>query len=124
MGIQQICNTIKNYFKNVRKEYPALPGILIVCSMVKRPGLSTIQSTANIVNGLAKLGIPTGPMPEGCPNMTVGYSYAQTKEIFRAIKQDASGQLAFQPGSIDFVVGGGSGTGTNLNTGKVCAAAN
>jgi hypothetical protein len=63
-------------------------------------------------------------MLEGCPNMTVGYSYAQTKEIFRAIKQDASAQLAFQPGSIDFVVGGGSGTGTNLNTGKVCAAAN
>jgi hypothetical protein len=95
--------------------------------MCKRPGLSTVQSTANIVTDISKLGIPTGAMPEGCPNMSVGYTYAQTKEVFRAIKKDASGQLAFMPGSIDFVVTGpivGGGTGTNINTGKVCAAAN
>jgi hypothetical protein len=95
--------------------------------MRKRPGLSTVQSTANIVTDISKLGIPTGAMPEGCPNMSVGYTYAQTKEVFRAIKKDASGQLAFMPGSIDFVVTGpivGGGTGTNINTGKVCAAAN
>ena len=127
MGIKQIVKSIKNLFKNTRSPFPTLPGLLIVCSMCKRPGLSTIQSTANVVTDLSKLGIPTGVMPEGCPNMSVGYTYAQTKEIFRAIKEDASAQLAFMPGSIDFVVTGpivGGGTGTNINTGKICAAAN
>lgn len=125
MGIQQITQSIKNLFNNTRSSFPILPGLLIACSMCKRPGLSPIQSTANITTDLAKLGIPTGQMPEGCANMSVGYSYAQTKEIFRAIKQDASAQLAFMPGSINFVVGGaGGGTGTNINTGKVCVTAN
>jgi hypothetical protein len=125
MGIQQIAQSIKNLFKNTRSSFPVFPGLLIVCSMCKRPGLSTTQSTANIVTSLSKLGIPTGQMPEGYPNMSVGYSFAQTDEIFRAIKKDGSAQLAFQPGSINFVVGGvGGGTGTNINTGKVCVTAN
>ena len=119
MGIQQICNSIKNYFKNVRKEYPALPGILIVCSMVKRPGLSILQSTANIVNDLSKLGIPTGVMPDGSANLTVAFAYANTNEIYRAIKEDLNIQGAIQPGSLNIVVGGaGGGTGTNVNTGS------
>ena len=127
MGIQQIVQTIKNLFSGVRPPFPALPGILIICSMCKRPGLSAIRSTGNIVTDLAKLGIPTGQMPEGCPNMTVGYTYAQTKEIFRAIKKDGSAQFAAQPGSINFVVTGpmvGAATGTNINTGKICGIAN
>ena len=120
MGIQQICNSIKNYFKNVRKEYPVLPGILIVCSMAKRPGLSVLQSTSNIVNDLSKLGIPTGAMPDGSANLTVAFAYANTNEIFRAIKQDMSSQGAIQPGSVNVVVAGaGGGTGTNVNTGAI-----
>ena len=124
MGIKQICNTIKNLFKNTRTPFPAFPGLLIACSMCKRPGLSVIQSTGNIVTELAKLGIPTGQMPEGCPNMTVGYTMAQTSELFRAIKEDASGQGAFQPGSLNFTFVNPSGVGANINTGKICAIAN
>ena len=119
MGIKQICNSIKNYFKTVRKEYPELPGILIVCAMAKRPGLSTIQSTANIVTELAKLGIPTGLMPDGSANLTVGFTYACTNEYYRAWKFDMNLQGALQPGSLNVVfAGAGGGTGTNINTGK------
>jgi hypothetical protein len=118
MGIQQICNSIKNYFKTIRSSYPELPGLLIVCSMGKRPGLSTIQSTANVVNALSKLGIPTGTMPDGSANLTVAFAYANINEIFRAIKKDMNMQGALLPGSLNIVVGGaGGGTGTNLNTG-------
>ena len=124
MSIKEICNSVKNYFKNTRPPFPVIPGLLIVCSMCKRPGLSRIQSTANIVADLAKLGIPTGQMPAGCPNMTVGYTMAQTNELFRAIKEDASGQGAFQPGSLNFTFVNPSGVGANINTGKICAIAN
>ena len=122
MGIQQICNTIKNYFKDTRKPVSMLSGILIACSMCKRPGLSTIRSTANIVADLSKLGIPTGTMPEGCDNMTVAYSYAQTDELFRALRKDAYLQGAFQPGSLNFVGTPTSPVGVNLNSGKICNA--
>ena len=100
MGIQQICNTIKNLFSNIRPPFPQMPRSLLVCSMMKRPGLSTIQSVSNIVKDLNKLGIPTGPMPDGSANLTVGYAFASTKEIYRGLKNDASIQIGFQPGSL------------------------
>lgn len=64
MGIAQICQTISNYFSRVRTPFPQISRILLVCSMIRRPGLSVIQSVANITKDLNKLGIPTGPMPD------------------------------------------------------------
>ena len=114
MGIEQICQTITNFFNNVRPPFPQLSRLLLVCSMIRRPGLSVIQSTANIVKDLSKLGIPTGPMPDGSANLTVGLAFASTKEIYRALKKDASVQVGIQPGSINVV---GMGTATNVNAG-------
>jgi hypothetical protein len=56
--------------------------------------------------------------------MSVGYTYAQTKEIFRAIKKDANAQGSFLPGSLLFTFVNPGGVGTNINTGKICATAN
>jgi hypothetical protein len=69
--------------------------------MIRRPGLSTIQSTANIVKDLNRLGIPTGPMPDGSANLTVGTMFASTKEIYRGIKDDMSIQVGITPGTIN-----------------------
>lgn len=113
MGIQQICNTIRDYFKNVREPFPSISKILLLCSLAKRPGLSAIQSTANIVKDLNKLGIPTGPMPDGSPNLTVAHAFASTKEIFRALKKDASIQGSIVPGSPKVAVGDRVGTIVN-----------
>ena len=68
--------------------------------MIRRPGLSVIQSVANITKDLNKLGIPTGSMPDGSANLTIGFTFANTKEIYRAMKKDASIQVGFQPGSM------------------------
>ena len=99
MGIEQICQTITNLFNNVRPPFPQLSRLLLVCSMIRRPGLSVIQSVANITKDLNKLGIPTGAMPDGSPNLTIGVTFATTKEQYRALKQDASVQGGTQPGT-------------------------
>ncbi len=114
LGLEQICNTIKNFFANIREPFPQLNRILLVCSMIRRPGLSTIQSVSNIVKDLNRLGIPTGPMPDGSANLTVGVMFASTKEHHRAIKNDMSIQVGFQPASLNIV---GYGTATNINCG-------
>ena len=114
MGIEQICTTISNFFKNIRPPFPQLPRLLLVCSMIRRPGLSTIQSASNIVKDLNKLGIPTGPMPDGSPNLTVGAFFASTKEIYRGIKKDMSIQVGIQPGSA-IVNGYGANAGGPVN---------
>lgn len=108
MGIEQICKTITNFFDNLRPPFPQLSRILLVCSMIRRPGLSTIQSVSNIVKDLNRLGIPTGPMPDGSANLTVAFTFASTKEVYRGIKKDMSIQVGIQPGTMSSV-----GTGAN-----------
>lgn len=110
MGIAQICQTISNYFSNVRPPFPQLSRILLVCSMIRRPGLSVLQSVANITKDLNKLGIPTGPMPDGSTNLTVAFAFASTKETYRAIRKDMSIQVGIQPGSA-MVMGAGANAG-------------
>lgn len=110
MGIEQICQSIMGYFEKIRPPFPQLSRILLVCSMVRRPGLSTIHSVSNIVKDLNKLGIPTGPMPDGSANLTVAFTFANTKEIYRGIKKDMSIQASIVPGSA-MVFGTGANSG-------------
>ena len=111
MGIKQICDTITNYFNNSVGPFPQLPRALLVCSMIKRPGLSVIRSVTNITKDLNKLGIPTGPMPDGSMNLTVGFIFANTKETQRAIKKDMMIQASLSPGSATIVAQGTNGGG-------------
>lgn len=130
MGIEQICKSIANFFDNLRPPFPQLSRILLVCSMIRRPGLSTIQSVSNIVKDLNRLGIPTGPMPDGSANLTVAFTFASTKEIYRGIKKDMSIQVGFQPGSMMLTAFGGNAggpitvQGMNTSTGQGFGMAN
>lgn len=125
MGIEQICKTISKFFDNTRPPFPQLSRLLLVCSMIRRPGLSVIQSVANITKDLNKLGIPTGVMPDGSANLTIGFTYANTNEIYRAMKNDASIQVGAQPGSMMITAFGGNAggpivvNGTNTSTGML-----
>ena len=114
MSIKQICESITKLFTNALPPFPQLPRILLVCSMIKRQGLSAIRSTSNIVKDLNKLGIPSGPMPDGSPNLTVAFAFASTKENFRALKKDASVQVGVQPGSM-MITGFGANAGGPVN---------
>ena len=115
MGISQICQTIKNYFETVRSPFPQVPRILLVCSMIRRPGLSVANSVSKIVKDLNRLGIPTGAMPDGSANLTVGFAFASTKETYRAIRKDMSIQVGIQPGTLN--IQAGPFPGTNVTAG-------
>jgi hypothetical protein len=71
---------------------------------------------ANITKDLNKLGIPTGSMPDGSANLTVGFTFATTKEIYRGVKKDASVQVGIQPGTL--MVQAGPYPGTNIMPGQ------
>lgn len=105
MGISEICQSIKNFFETERPPVQQLPRPLLACSLMKRPGLSTIVSVANIVKDLNAMGIPTGANPDGSTNLTVAVTYAIIKETFRALKLDAVVQVGTAPGAADIMVG-------------------
>lgn len=117
MGIESICQTIKNMFQNIRPPFPQLPRLPLVCSMIQRPGLSVCHSVANITKELNKLGIPTGAMPDGSANLTIGVVFAVEDETFRAFKEDASIQGGATPGTM--MIQAGPTPGTNTTTGMI-----
>ena len=110
LGIEGICNAITKLFSGVRPPTKQINRLLLVCSMIKRPGLSVIQSVANVTKTLSMLGIPTDRMPDGSENMTIAVVYSVISEVFRALKMDACVQVGFQPGSLSSVgVGANAG---------------
>lgn len=111
MTITEITDAITAMTKKLRPPVPQIPRLLLVCSMKERPGLSAIFSTANVVTALQKLGIPTGPMPDGTDNKTVGVVYSIFNEFVRALRFDASIQCGEEPGSSSIVSVGVGATG-------------
>jgi hypothetical protein len=64
LGIENITNSIKNLFDTkLRKAANIIPGIIMLCSLAKRPGLSALISFGNIIQEMAKEGIPTDTFP-------------------------------------------------------------
>ena len=109
MNVKQICQTIKNVAeKATRVALPSIPAIVMLCSLGKRPGLSTIVSVINIVQAFKKKGIPTEANEDGSPNLNVQMAYIIVDEIFRALREDANVQGAGAPGNINI-----EATGTN-----------
>jgi hypothetical protein len=94
MDIKNIADSIKKLFDTtLRKPANIIPGIIMLCSLAKRPGLSALISFSNIVQELAKQGIPTEPLPDGTPNIMNKLIYSVVKETYRAIKEDSNVQI-------------------------------
>jgi nucleoid DNA-binding protein len=58
--IENIVNKIKSALNSARPKAMNIPGIFMLCSLAKRPGLSVSVSTAITVSKLKVLGFPTG----------------------------------------------------------------
>lgn len=111
INIQTITSAIKEMFDGaLRNPAKLISPIILICSLGKRPGLSCVISTANIIQNLAKEGIPTNKLPDGTDNMMNKLVSHIVCETYRALKEDASVQIGIAPGSITI-------TGTGANAG-------
>lgn len=123
-SVQSISEAIKNVLNSgIRAAAPQLSAIVMLCSLAKRPGLSTIVSVMNIVQQFKKRGIPTEPNEDGSPNLNIQLAYVVVDEIYRALREDANIQGAVAPSAIPFLgqVSSASGqvSGTNIGPFKV-----
>lgn len=62
-----------------------LPLLLLSGSL---PGISATQMTMKTIQSLQKIGIPTGPLPDGSPNLMLQLASAQYKSIVSNISED------------------------------------
>lgn len=108
--IEKICDSINGLFGMAKKVSPKISEYLLACSLMNKPGLSTIVSASNVVKAMSKLGIPTGKNPDGTPNLIVATVIEVFDELFRALREDASVQTIITPGSMKFLgVGANAG---------------
>ena len=120
MGIKEICNVLKTMMeKYSRAPFQAISGLIMICSLSKRPGLSSILSTARIISAINKQGIHTGPMEDGSPNQLDIVIHEITKEIYRAMREDANIQTAFGPGSFTTLGQGANAGGPVVITSQI-----
>ena len=112
MNITSITSPIKAIFSKVRGSAPQIPPMLMALGGPQRPGLSTVISVGNIVNG-----IPTEAAEDGSENKTVAVVIAIVEEIYRALHQDANTQIAIQPGAINVITSGANSGGPMISQG-------
>jgi hypothetical protein len=122
IGTIDVVNSIKNFFQTtVRNPAPLISAIVMICGLAKRPGLSCILSTSNVIQDLSKMGIPTDDMPDGSPNLMNKMVHSMICEIYRALKEDTNLQVALEPGAITIQAQGANAggpvvtVGTNIN---------
>ena len=95
-----------------------MPAIFLLCAAYSRKGLSPLRSISNVCKTLEECGIPTGPNPDGSPNLIVLASYAILKEVYRAQTEDAVVQGGIQPGEMMILSKGANSGGPVVSTGS------
>lgn len=100
-NILLLLNLIGQMIKKPGNEIP-LP-LLFLASML--PGTSPERTTTNAIEGLQGLGIPTGTLPDGSPNLMLLYNLVSNKAIDREEAEN---------GKVEVVTMAGPGFGKKL----------
>ena len=121
MNINQITDKINNFFKamdaKLTKVIP-MPAILLLCAAASRPGLSPLRSLSNVCKTFEEMGIPTGPNPDGSPNLIVAGAHAILREVYRAMEEDAVAQGGIASGEMMIVSQGANSAGPVVSKGS------
>lgn len=124
--VETISDAIDKAFNFVRPKLVAIPPLILICSVMARPGLSAINITANIIRRQPEAGAYTGVMPDGSPNIMERMYSIIVDEILREIRLNSRVDVALPPGSImSFGTGanaGGPVTITSTNTNVVAGS--
>ena len=108
--IDSIANGLNKALKSVRPALPAIPALLLICELKRRPGLSAIALTSAIISRLNEAGITTGVNEDGSENKINKFVRIMCEEMVNEIKDNAVVNAVIEPGSVIT-------TGTGANAG-------
>ena len=111
MNISTLVNSITNTLNSARIPAGILPPLLLKYTSLTRPGLSAYKIATEVIQNNGKLGIPTGPNPDGSDNKINAYTYSIIKCIVEALKNDAAVQIAIPMQSLLIQAIGANGGG-------------
>ena len=121
MTLNSVIKKINSFFQAMDAKLTTvvpMPAILLLCAAMSRKGLSPLRSITNVCQSLEEAGIPTGPNPDGSPNLIVTAAYAIISEIYRAQTEDAVVQGSVKPGEMMILSQGSNAAGEVISNGS------
>lgn len=88
----------RNFNRPLKSEIPS--PLLLLSSLL--PGTSPERSTINTVEILQALGIPTGTLPDGSPNLMLQYNLASNKAVDREESENGKVEVVITPTGVSF----------------------
>lgn len=123
MTINGIAKSLQKMMEAVRLPVMTIPAIMLICSVIKRPGMSAMMAAADAIQNQTEYGAPPGDLPDGTPNMMNAEKYNIIKSIYKDITRNGVVQIAIPAGGIQVTVTGGNAGGpvvcTGVNTNNV-----
>lgn len=99
-GILKIVEKITNLLNKARTPIIPIPAILLLCSVFKRPGMSCMLTSANVIKRQSEFGAPTGPLPDGSKNMMNALIYVNMCETMKELRENSVVEVVIPPSSI------------------------
>lgn len=111
MALNNIIQSLSSFIQT-KLSIPLIPisAIMLICSTLKRPGMSPMLTTSKIIDRLgSEVGAPIGVNIDGSPNMMNQMLFVVVDEMMNALKLDGKVEIGIAPGGI---ISAGTGTAT------------
>lgn len=115
--IERICNSLTSIIEKARAPLATVPSILLVCSSIRRPGLSAMSIASKIIQRQIEAGAPIGPAADGSANISEAMERIRIEEIVKAIKLDGRVQVSVPIGGIQVTCTGANAGGPVVSQG-------
>lgn len=113
---EELSKFILFLFKENRIKIPKFSLFQILLSRF-RPGLDSDSISSEVISKFDKIGIPSGPLENGTPNVMEEYTKVLTEEIVDAIQNDMRIDIAVDSG-MNVLASGANGGGPVVTTGS------
>jgi len=110
--VDQIMELLSLALRNSRDR---IPDVVLALSP-RSDGFSPTRALTNVVDGLQSLGLPTGDLPSGAPNVAVAAIAEQIKGVYREQVEHGKTEVFIPPLAV--VAFGGGTTSPGRGTGK------
>ena len=100
MGLQTIVDAVMGLLEKARTPFIPIPAAILACGIFKRPGMSCMLASANVIRRQSEFGAPTGKLPDGSPNLMNSFIYVNMCETLKEIRENAVVEVVIPANSI------------------------
>ena len=101
MALNNIIESLSSFIQN-KLSIPLIPipAIMLVCSTIKRPGLSPTLITSRIINEMGEKDAHIGVNIDGSPNIMNQMYFVIVDQLVKALKLEGKVEVAIPAGAI------------------------